>query len=123
MKTYTVKEVIRAEKKAVRLLEQHNKINEFQDDMLDYCSVFSLTIVACCGIMFSSMTLRGETDSLGPLIVGALCTLLGTAGIARVLTLDHKQKKIREKLDEIYKSMPDDFRRRVFDEVQSRKYR
>lgn len=123
MKSYSVKEVIRLEKKAINLHERINKINEFQDDMLDYCSLFSLTIIACCGIMFSSMTLRGEVDSMGPLIVGSLCTLLGSAGIARVLTLDSLRGKLRGKLEEIYKDMPDDFRIQVFNEVLNRKSR
>lgn len=123
MKSYSVKEVIKAKKRAIGLEERIDSINEFQDAELEAYVYTPLLFVACCGIMFSSMTLRGETDSMIPLIIGSLCTLLGSAGMAKILSLDYARDRLNDKLDKIYAAMPNEFRMEVYEEVESRKSR
>lgn len=114
MKTYTVKQVMRLDKK-------YDELNDFQNKELDDFCVLPLTLLTCIGIGIGSTTISGEIASAAPLIMGSAMFLLGSAGLTHIFTMDYQKNKIWEKIEKSFDVMGEDFKQQVYAEMKNKR--
>ena len=71
---------------------------------------------------YSYLYFTGETQSFVPLIIGGISQLLGGGGYAYYSSTSKRLENLRDKLNEIYKNMGDEFKEEVENEVWNKKY-
>ena len=107
-KRYTVKEVIRMDKKMDRLdVAAYNVGTLF----------FPYTLLTAMGGIMTVASLQGST-SLIPLIIGGAFSLLGGAKLFRLFTAQIRSDRLYEKLENIYEIMGPEFKQQVKDELE-----
>ena len=115
MKRYTVKNVVKLEKKAEYLRELNRQ--RLDDELF-----FPLALLFGFGMANSSLYFTGEAESVALLIIGGISQLLGGGGYAYYSSTSKRLENLRDKLNEIYKNMGDEFKKEVEGEVQKNKY-